>query len=1166
MSLSKQSNIVRIIGKVESNYDRRAEGFRVLKVYTSKQKKTHTVIVPHNIFCPVSEGDAIDALCNIDNHPRYGTQLKVVSPPFVELGVDRSTVVRCFIRALKGTGLGNIKSNRLYERFLKNGGGDEKSTVAYITELSYRYMRDKDVTFYGLYDDIITEKQIDKLMKWWYKQRSLRRLYLLGLNNREIKSIRRRSLDQIYDQCIKNPFVIPEIPLDKCISILKRLHRNIPEEDVRRGQIVRKIHDFNENNGWTGIPSGLMMKMFPDLTYHIETLYRDYYVKGELRTIYLEYPYNVECKMARKLTKIAKSTFVPCPNKYGDANFMRKNLTDEQKRAVQCALDYKVSIITGGPGTGKCLDPDTPVLMFDGSIKPVKMIKAGEQVMGPYSKPKNVLSTSTGNDTMYRIVPSKGRPFICNEPHILTLVGIKPCVSIVKNHLKSYMVTYTERGIMTRKYFNTKEKALKFKNNLKDDIFDIPLNEYLQRDQSEQNKCYIFHTGVEFDIRDVPIDPYLIGYWLGVCSNSDIEAVLGDEHSDRSTINTDKEIVDVFTIELSKYNLELQHIGDSKYITQRDDSYRQNDTDRFTGVLSDLNLINNKHIPNLYKINSREKRLQLLAGIIDANASQINNYIEITHKSKKLIEDIEYLCLSLGFMVTYREIKKNKTGVYHRLNIFGEGMEHIPVVLDRKRCNKTESQTRATCLRFKIEKLGIGKYCGFELDGDGRFLLGDFTVTHNTTIISEIVHNLELRDINYTVASYTGKAVARLREVIGKRTPSTMHKMISTRSSIEEFKHLIIDEVSMVTLELLYEFMEVFNYDFHITLVGDIDQLQPIGWGNLFGETLKSQLIPTTRLTKNHRVIPGFALNGITINARAMKIYDPDEDFDSFQFKQTENFQILPGNVDFIYDIINSLKKSAISSDNVTIICPYNKPLDNINKTCQQIFNDGQEYVVDSRYKLWMVNDRVMMIENNYDINIMNGEEGFVKSVSLDDNTIDVEFKGHGIHTFKLEPTQKKVTDIEWQGFYGGENYIEDGELTVKQLRHSFAITTHKSQGSEWDYVIFYVPEHSNNKNFITKNLVYTAITRAKIAVWCVGDIPALTAGAVRPPKYRCDNLCERMVKYIQDNVDLDDLDDDCKIIDLEESSPERAPVVSRAVGETNEVSVTSTDIVPATF
>jgi len=158
-----------------------------------------------------------------------------------------------------------------------------------------------------------------------------------------------------------------------------------------------------------------------------------------------------------------------------------------------------------------------------------------------------------------------------------------------------------------------------------------------------------------------------------------------------------------------------------------------------------LDQLNNKHIPQCYKVNSRKNRLALLAGIIDSDGYQHDNCYEIVQKSKELAEDIEYLALSLGFMATVTQVEKGymyngemRMGNYYRISIFGEGLETIPVVLERKKCHLRIITKRANCLRFQVESLGEGDYNGFELDGNRRFLLGDFTVTHNSTYVDTI--------------------------------------------------------------------------------------------------------------------------------------------------------------------------------------------------------------------------------------------------------------------------------------------------------------------------------------------------------------------------------------------------------------------------------------------
>jgi hypothetical protein len=1135
----------------------------VFIVHTQTQNKDYKCVCP--FFCPIEEGDAIYAICEIeDSH-----QLRVIRPPFVQIAMDKDSILRCFQRILKGTGFGAGKASRLYEVLASaTKGSDELASrvISYLTELSTLWKDSKDDDLLIPYLSVVSKEQMRKLLSWWYKNRSLRRLYLFGLTNREIEACK-LSHDRIYEQCLTNPYTLVGLSLEKCDEVLSRQNKTGAPEDRRCGQIVRKVHDYLTDRCWTGVPAMQMLRLFPDLTEQLPRLSREYEVVAEGQTIYLRYPYMVEIAVAEKIQTLMRSNRVtqdtPMDSKDREsADYVIKTLTQEQKDAIQGALDYPVSIITGAGGTGKCLHPDTPVLMYSGSIKLAKDIVIGDLLMGDDSTPRRVLSTCSGEDDMYEIIPNRGKSFVCNEPHVLTLKGIKPYISVHSNRNLKYIVRYSERGIIKRKGFPTIEDANKFISNLSEDIYDMPLNEYLITPESFKEYAYLYHNGIDFPEKLVPFDPYIIGLWLG------------DGHSgDTSITNTDPEIVVYLTDKLPEYGLELvipeslkiklgldsnsdsdsenefefesdfeaqfneefrAEIGaewnngsnknDIIYrIVGRGENYRTYHGNVFRNLLRELNMFGNKHIPDIYKFNSRSVRLQVLAGLIDSDGYRDpkGNYIEITQKSDQLADDIEYLAFSLGFMVTRRKATKSctykgekRSGLYNRINIFGEGLEQIPVLLDRKKCHPRVSKIRATCQRFKVVPRGRGQYCGFTLDGNGRFLLGDFLVTHNTSIIGEIVHNLELRNIPYVVASFTGKAVSRIREAIKRKDPSTLHRLIARSHLIKKFKHLIIDEASMVTAELMYQFFKAFPYDYAITLVGDPHQLPPIGWGSLFDELLKAKCVPTFYLSQNHRLERIQSIgpdgssqdleNGIMINANAIvNTFNPHSDGEDdpvpFDFVQTDNFVLIEGSIERVYDIVRAMYSQNIPSDQVTVITPYNKDLDDLNKTYQEIYNEGNRSVVDSRGKLWMVRDRVMMLENQYSINVFNGMEMMV--VDLDEESIVAMTKDGTQHRFNLEPTDRKHEDDE----------PEEEELTVQLLGHAFAISVHKSQGSEWSYVIIYIPPNPANNTFLTRNLIYTAITRAKRAVWCVGDIDALRVAAVRPCPKRHETLAERL-------------------------------------------------------
>jgi hypothetical protein len=193
-----------------------------------------------------------------------------------------------------------------------------------------------------------------------------------------------------------------------------------------------------------------------------------------------------------------------------------------------------------------------------------------------------------------------------------------------------------------------------------------------------------------------------------------------------------------------------------------------------------LNLINNKHIPDIYKINDRETRLQILAGLIDSDGSLVGNCYEITQKNKKLAHDIAFLARSLGFYVKISEsyICANKK-IKYRLSICGSGLEDIPVLIKRKKASKRKQIKDALNTGITIEELEIDEYYGFTIDGNNRFLLGDFTVTHNTSvakIIGEIYTNLGVLSKNNNsftigyrddfVAEYLGQSAIKTRKFL----------------------------------------------------------------------------------------------------------------------------------------------------------------------------------------------------------------------------------------------------------------------------------------------------------------------------------------------------------------------------------------------------------------
>jgi|694.fasta_scaffold02914_3 superfamily II DNA or RNA helicase len=352
-------------------------------------------------------------------------------------------------------------------------------------------------------------------------------------------------------------------------------------------------------------------------------------------------------------------------------------------------------------GYGKCLGKDTPVMMFDGTIKKVQDIKVGEQIMGDDSTSRKVLSTCTGTEQLYKIVPTKGDPYIVNESHILSL------------------------------------KYVQKRNKKHGEILDISVLDYLNTSNDfKHNEVRGYRVPISFSTNEVPLDPYMVGYWLG------------DGASDSARISCqDSTVLHYFHRNLGKYDLYLD------YISQYDYRIRGTKPNYFFKTLRDLNLIGNKHIPLIYKCNSREARLQILAGLIDSDGSAHRGGWDFCQKNEKLFDDVLFLARSLGFACYKQKCIKTctnapggpKIGNYFRCSISGAGIEDVPCKIHRKRLESREQIKNVLNVGIKVQKLGVGEYFGFEIDGNRRFVLGDFTVTHNTTVALALSAQLKVR-------------------------------------------------------------------------------------------------------------------------------------------------------------------------------------------------------------------------------------------------------------------------------------------------------------------------------------------------------------------------------------------------------------------------------------
>lgn len=373
-------------------------------------------------------------------------------------------------------------------------------------------------------------------------------------------------------------------------------------------------------------------------------------------------------------------------------------------------------LLQASTGAGKCLAPGTPVLLYDGTIKAVENVAAGDNLMGPDSRPRTVTSLAAGTEQMYKIVPVKGGPFTVNESHILSLVITGG--------------THGVNGPDGRMY-------------QPGDIVSVSVADYLTSSKTFKHMAKGYRSDqVEFAPNNdsLPIPPYILGVWLG------------DGNSRNSEIcNVDQEVID----EWHKYAESIGHQCKTLSVPGKAPIYRikapavglmsrGHKSNFMRAALKNLNLLCNKHIPQTYKTSSVKNRLELLAGIIDTDGFLSSGNYDLCLKHLALAEAVVFVARSLGLAAYIKSVKKTcvnngAVGSYWRITISGH-TDIIPCRVARRKAGPRSQKKNVLNFGFSVEPAGEGRYHGFELEGpDRRFLLGDFTITHNTVIFSEII-------------------------------------------------------------------------------------------------------------------------------------------------------------------------------------------------------------------------------------------------------------------------------------------------------------------------------------------------------------------------------------------------------------------------------------------
>jgi exodeoxyribonuclease V alpha subunit len=352
--------------------------------------------------------------------------------------------------------------------------------------------------------------------------------------------------------------------------------------------------------------------------------------------------------------------------------------------------------------------------------------------------------------------------------------------------------------------------------------------------------------------------------------------------------------------------------------------------------------------------------------------------------------------------------------------------------------------------------------------------------TGKTTTVQTILRLLEARRHRYVLASPTGRAAKRLSETTG-RPAKTLHRLLEY-SPQEGFKRhaenpleadmVIVDESSMLDLLLANHLLKAVSPGSHLLLVGDVDQLPSVGAGNVLRDVIDSGLAAVVRLETIFRQAEGSYIieNAHRIN-QGLAPHFPQDATDFFLFVQDDP----EAAADLIVDVVQNRIPRKFGFDplrDVQVLSPMYRGavgVGNLNHRLQDALNPAAPNKPERRLggRAFRQGDRVIQLRNNYDLNVFNGDVGRIASIDPVNQTLTVDM---------------------------GDQEVTYDWASADELTHAYAVSVHRSQGSEYPAVV--IPVMTTHYVMLQRNLLYTAVTRAQKLVVLVGTRKAIAIAA----------------------------------------------------------------------
>lgn len=473
----------------------------------------------------------------------------------------------------------------------------------------------------------------------------------------------------------------------------------------------------------------------------------------------------------------------------------------------------------------------------------------------------------------------------------------------------------------------------------------------------------------------------------------------------------------------------------------------------------------------------------------------------LTHRVAELlgidVDLIEKHYMDLA--VAHRLVIKQHEG---EMQVYASGyynMEHNVAVLLRelKLRHDLSDEALEICIR-KIEKHaqmmldGLQREAVCEAARNGLLIITGGPGTGKTTTINSIIRLFEMEGLDFMLAAPTGRAAKRMSETTGYEA-RTIHRMLEVNGGVEgnagferneanplETDAVIIDEMSMVDISLMNSLLKAIAPSTRLILVGDTNQLPSVGPGSVLKDMIDSGAFKVVRLTKIFRQA---SQSDIIVNAHKINRGEPvpldNKSMDFFFLKRYEADRII-GVV--LQLVVQKMPKYVDASMyDIQVLTPMRKGLlgvDRLNAVLQQHLNPPSPKKAEKERGgiVFREGDKVMQVKNNYQIQwkiknrygivleqgmgIFNGDMGIIRHIYHATELMDVEFD------------EGRMVEYPFKSF--------------EELELAYAVTIHKSQGSEYPAVV--IPLLSGPRMLMNRNLLYTAVTRAKKCVTIVGD------------------------------------------------------------------------------